>query len=142
MKEVKVFKPEKDCQHVTLGGVIEMAMMFPEYEFKFSNSVDGYGEYWVGELASWRGAYNIPSLQFSQQPIKGAKLSQKIKSSLKKTHCGYKGGKYTYREEDEFYVAHYGSWSNQEKVDYFLVYEDEKLVVLHLTVCEYCINQE
>lgn len=137
MKEEKVFKPEQDYQHITLGDVIEMATKYPEYGFKFSKSMDDYEEYWVGELASWRGAYHVPSIEFSEVPIKGAELSQKLISSLQEIHCGYKGGDYTYQERDEFYVAHYGSWFNQEKVDYFIVYEDKKLVVLHLTVCEY-----
>lgn len=127
----KIYLPDEEYGYMTLGDVVNICTMYPEFTVEFS---DGRG---VGRLMSWRGSYKIPSLEFSDEISTGREVAQNLIEDLEKTHYGYKGGEYRYYRSDEFYVSSYGSWSNQEKVSEFQVSEQDQKIVLFLELVEY-----
>lgn len=126
----KIYLPDEEYGYMTLGDVVNICTMYPEFTVEFS---DGRG---VGRLM-WRGSYDIPSLEFSDKISTAREVAQNLIEDLERVHYGYKGGEYRYNRGDEFYVSSYGAWSNQEKVSEFQVSEPEQKIVLVLKFEEY-----
>lgn len=62
----------------------------------------------VGDLCSWRGSYDIPSITYDYEDKTGTQVFEQLQAQLKETHWGYKGGEFSYSTEDKFYVSEYG----------------------------------
>jgi len=89
-----------------------------ELENSNANSVRFIGtDYTVGALHSWRGSYNIPALEYEKGYKSPQQLAEEIRTGLRETHYGWKGGEYSYTEDDTFYVAQRGSSSEYQVVD-------------------------
>lgn len=85
----------------------------------------------VGELISWRGSYNLPAIypdNFEGNDRPAGAIAQEIIAALKEEHTGYKGGEYYYNQNDEFYVASYGSSAEYKVFDSFV--NDGELVLV------------
>lgn len=63
----------------------------------------------VGNLGSWRGSYDLPSIEPIPALRIGADIANSLRQQLTETHYGWKGGEYHYDEGEEFYVASAGS---------------------------------
>lgn len=72
--------------------------------------------YTLGSLMSWRGSYDIPAFDYEEGYKSPRELADEIRGALKETHYGYKGGKYVYNENDEFYIAPYGSMGGEHMI--------------------------
>lgn len=62
-----------------------------------------------GEVMSWRGSYDQPSISPVKDVQTGQDVVDSINKALDEVHYGYKGGEYKFSGHEEFYVAHYGS---------------------------------
>lgn len=89
----------------TLGDLISLCKSFPKHKFFFAGTLCS-----PGQLQSWRGSYDIPSVSFveEEEGKTGKQIAKELEVSLKKIHHGYKGGEYKYHEENEFYISQYG----------------------------------
>lgn len=85
----------------------------------------------LGELGSWRGSYNLPAIEtvgFDGNDRPAGAIAQELLAALKEEHTGYKGGEYYYDQNDEFYVAGYGSSAEYKVFDSFV--NDGELVLV------------
>lgn len=89
----------------TIKDLIDLAKQYPNHAFKFLDT-----NYTVGDLGSWRGSYDLPAIKPELGSYKtGKEISDTLTDQLAWTHCGWKGGEYKYREDEEFYVAQRGT---------------------------------
>jgi hypothetical protein len=104
-----------DCREYfyTIGKLIELCDQHPEKVFKFVGT-----NYSPNELGSWRGSYDLPSIDYTLDDKTGVEVSKKLSDGLEESHYGYKGGEYTYYSDEEFYVAEYGISDNIRVVGY------------------------
>lgn len=104
---------EEDYKFFTIGDMIDACNQHPEKKVKFVGT-----NYTVGQLQSWRGSYDIPSITYLYGDYKLAKeVADQLELELQKKHCGYKGGEYHFYAYEEFYVAQHGSSSEWKVVD-------------------------
>lgn len=110
--------------------LIDLAQQYPEHRFKFLDT-----DYTVGDLGSWRGSYDLPAIEPELGAYKtGKEISESLTDQLTWTHCGWKGGKYKYHEEMEFYVAQQGT-SREFKVVGFK--EEDGVIILMTKIDKY-----
>lgn len=86
----------------TIADLIRLGDKYPTHIFRFVGT-----QYYPNELISWRGAYHLAAIDYSDEPIHGINLANKLRSGLLKTHYGYKGGEYRYNEYDEPRISRY-----------------------------------
>lgn len=111
---------EDTFSFMTIGELISLAQEHPEKYFRFFGT-----SYTVGELHSWRGSYDLPAISYENTELRtGKDIACSLGNELDNMHCGWKGGKYYYCPEDEFYVASRGS-SAEYKVVSFTVTGEE-----------------
>ena len=94
----------EDVSYYSIGELISLARKFSDKVFRFIDT-----EYHTGRLMSWRGSYNIPSIEYTKDTVTGGYLEECLISGLNECHTGYKGGDYHYNKHMEFYVSSYGS---------------------------------
>jgi len=63
----------------------------------------------VGNLGSWRGSYDLPSIEPIPAPRVAGDIANSLRQQMTETHYGWKGGEYRYYGDDEFYVAPSGN---------------------------------
>jgi hypothetical protein len=108
----------------TIGCLIELAEKFKDHSFRFLET-----DYTPKNIESWRGSYDIPAIDYSEDKVVGKELAKSLREGLAITHIGYKGGEYRYFSDDVFYVAAYGR-SEEYKV---LGYEKRDSEIMLLT---------
>jgi len=117
------YKEEYFEKFFTLGELIQALESNPECQVKFLET-----SFTIDALSSWRGSYSIPAISYKEQDGKKAgEIAQEIKHSLGEVHYGYKGGAYDYSENDEFYVAQYGSSAEYKVVK--AIIEDGSIIL-------------
>lgn len=97
----------------TIGCLIELANKYQKKVFRFLDT-----DYYPEDLNSWRGSYNLPSVDYGHIPITGLNLAKSLSIGLAHEHTGWKGGEYTYELTDEFYVARNGCAEEYKVVGY------------------------
>ena len=93
--------------------LIELAKSYKKHNFRFLET-----DYSPKEITSWRGAYDIPAIDYCTDKISGNELAKVLKTGLSVSHEGYKGGDYSYDDDEEFYVASYGCSEMYKVVGY------------------------
>lgn len=95
---------EEDYKFFTIGDLIKVCEENPSLPVYFVGT-----EASPGELGSWRGSYDLPSIDpVYNANYTGREVADNLKRGLEETHYGYKGGEYKYEEDDQFYVAEHG----------------------------------
>lgn len=97
----------------TFQDIIDLAEKYPDHNFRFEET-----DYSPTNIASWRGDYSLPSIEYAEKSIIGKELAAMIKSDIKNTHDGYKGGEYTYDLSDEPYISAYSRVEEHKIVGY------------------------
>lgn len=64
-------------------------------------------------IDSWRGSYNLPAIGWAQKPPSTVKelLEELNTATSGRIYYGYKGGEYTFNEDQDLYVDNYGIFS-------------------------------
>lgn len=117
------YREEESYEVMTIAELLALTVKYPEKVFRFDGTW-----YHPEHIRSWRGSYELPSLTYSKEEIKGKTLFSNIQEGLEKDHHGYKGGTYTYNRSQEFYVSRYG-YSEEYKVVGYRVESDEVILL-------------
>lgn len=117
---------EEDIKFFTIGNLIELCLEHLDKTFRFIGT-----DYTVGHLHSWRGAYYLPAIGYLEGRYTGREISQRLLRELTETHCGWKGGDYTYTSNNDFYVSLMG-YALEYKVCGYKVYEGEVVLLTKL----------
>ncbi len=107
----------------TLGDLLNLCDKYPDHPFRFVGST-----LTVGDLHSWRGSYDQPALEPSQDVKTGLQIGQLLREQMTTIHHGWKGGEYRYRESDRFFLANRGSASEFMVIDYRLTNSEVVLI--------------
>lgn len=103
-----------DPEFYTLNQLRHLMIDHPDKLIKFV----GAEEYTVGDVRSWRGSYDIPSIEPLVGERTGKEIYEILCERIGNTMIGYKGGEFSINGGDEFYVAHYGDNSYHKVVGY------------------------
>ena len=95
---------DESVEFFTIGDLIEACENHPHFPVIFLGTSRT-----VGDLGSWRGSYDLPSIEPIPAPRIAGDIANSLRQQLTETHYGWKGGEYQYDEGDEFYVASAGS---------------------------------
>ena len=95
---------DESVEFFTIGDLIEACENHPHFPVIFLGTSRT-----VGDLGSWRGSYDLPSIEPIPAPRIAGDIANSLRQQLTETHYGWKGGEYHYDEGDEFYVASAGS---------------------------------
>lgn len=117
------YETQDNYDFFTIQDLIGLGNKYPDHVFKFVET-----NYSPQRLMSWRGAYDLPAIEYGVETKTGKEIAKFLTEQLNETHYGYKGGEYNYRVSDEFYVASYGC-SDETKVVGHEVVGDEVILL-------------
>ena len=118
---------EDEPEYFTIETIISLCKKYSSFKFKFFDT-----DYTVGDLCSWRGSYDIPSITYITGNKTGKEIVEQLEEQLKQKHRWYKGGENTYYPYDVFYVSRWGS-CEEFKVVGFKVDKDSEDTILLMT---------
>ena len=107
----------------TIGELIDVLNEHASLPVKFIGT-----DYTLGNLGSWRGSYDIPSITYERGERLAGDIAHQLATELNEEHSGYKGGEYRYEDTDEFYVASYGCSDEYKVISAYV--EDDVLVLV------------
>lgn len=97
----------------TFQDLVDLGEKYPDYIFKFEGT-----NYSPSCIASWRGSYSLPSLEYDTKDMTGAEMASMIREDINGTHEGYKGGEYQYNLAYSPYISAYSRCEKHKVVGY------------------------
>ena len=107
----------------TIGQLIETLVAHSNLPVMFVGT-----DYTIGNLGSWRGSYDIPSITYQHGKRLSGDVAQQLQAEINEDHYGYKGGTYRYLDNEEFYVSVYGSCEEYKVISAYV--EDGVLILV------------
>ncbi len=124
MKNIKACKSIYDLQKI--------ASEYHDHKFL----VQREGRLYIPEeVASWRGAYNEPTLLVTHEVslLLGCDLWKILEDGLCNTHRGYKGGEYNFEPYQKLWVDNYGEYNKYTITSYEV---EGEVVILNTEVVD------
>lgn len=123
---------EDEPEYFTIETLISLCKQYSNFKFKFFDT-----DYTVGDLCSWRGSYDIPSITYITGNKTGKEIAEQLEEQLKQKHHGYKGGENTYYPDDVFYVSLWGSCQEFKVVGFEVDKDSEDTILLMTKIDKY-----
>lgn len=115
MSIVGQYKSEESVKPIffTFEDLLNLCESYPEHIFKFEGT-----DYTPKSIQSWRGRYDLASMDYDTEDRYGKEIAKIIKEGLGKIHTAWKGGEYQYYLDDEFYISIFGRCEEHKIYDY------------------------
>lgn len=123
---------EDEYNFYSIQDLIDVCNKYPYHKFKFFDT-----DYTVGDLCSWRGSYDIPSITYITGNKTGKEVAEQLEAQIKQKHHGYKGGENTYYPDDVFYVSLWGSCQEFKVVGFEVDKDSEDTILLMTKIDKY-----
>lgn len=115
MSTVGQDKPDNEDYKLffTFEDLLNLCKKYPKHLFEFQGT-----DYSPKSIKSWRGSYDLASMDYDSEVRYGKDIAKIIKDGLDKVHTAWKGGEYKYYSDDEFYISIFGRCEEHKIYDY------------------------